>query len=144
MKQISSFFIVFMISFNLLYAGKMESGELQKKGVNEISATQLHQMLKKKDFTLINVHIPYAGEIPNTDMFIPYDEIIGHLNELADKNQKIVLYCRSDHMSTIAAETLTQKGYSNLYNLKGGMNAWRAAGYRLLEKRSSKYKSDNL
>jgi rhodanese-related sulfurtransferase len=122
----------------------MESGELQKKGVNEISATQLHQMLKKKDFTLINVHIPYAGEIPNTDMFIPYDEIIGHLNELADKNQKIVLYCRSDHMSTIAAETLTQKGYSNLYNLKGGMNAWRAAGYRLLEKRSSKYKSDNL
>uniref|UniRef100_UPI0040485929 rhodanese-like domain-containing protein n=1 Tax=Mariniflexile sp. TaxID=1979402 RepID=UPI0040485929 len=134
MKKIISIVIVFMGSFILLYAGNTVSGKLQEKDVNEISVSQLHKMMKKKDFTLVNVHIPYAGEIPQTDLFIPYNEISGHLNELPAKDKKIVLYCRSDRMSGIAAEVLVDAGYSNLYNLKGGMKAWEAAGYKLIDK----------
>lgn len=93
--------------------------------------------MKKKDFTLVNVHIPYDGEIPKTDLFIPYNKISGHLNELPAKDKKIVLYCRSDRMSTIAAKELANAGYSNLYNLKGGMNAWEAAGYQLIDNQPS-------
>ena len=85
----------------------------------------------------MNVHIPYEGEIPETDKFIPYNKIGEHLNELPNKSKKIVLYCRSDNMSTIAAKTLTKAGYTNLYNLKGGMKAWKAAGYKLIEKQPS-------
>ncbi|WP_445735624.1 rhodanese-like domain-containing protein [Mariniflexile sp.] len=95
MKKIISIVIVFMGSFILLYAGNTVSGKLQEKDVNEISVSQLHKMMKKKDFTLVNVHIPYAGEIPQTDLFIPYNEISGHLNELPAKDKKIVLYCRT-------------------------------------------------
>ncbi|WP_445737251.1 rhodanese-like domain-containing protein [Mariniflexile sp.] len=134
MKKIISIVIVFMGSFILLYAGNTVSGKLQEKDVNEISVSQLHKMMKKKDFTLVNVHIPYAGEIPQTDLFIPYNEISGHLNELPAKDKKIVLYCRSDRMSGIATEVLVDAGYSNLYNLKGGMKAWEAAGYKLIDK----------
>jgi rhodanese-related sulfurtransferase len=36
-------------------------------------------------------------------------------------------------MSEIAAKELVNAGYSNLYNLKGGMNAWEAAGYQLID-----------
>jgi rhodanese-related sulfurtransferase len=134
MKKIILTFIVFMLSFTLLYAGNTASGKLQEEvGVNKISASQLHQMMEDKDFTLVNVHIPYAGEIPKTDMLIPYNEIMGHLEELPAKNKKIVLYCRSDRMSTIAAEKLANAGYSNIYNLKGGMKAWKAAGYELID-----------
>jgi hypothetical protein len=36
-----------------------------------IASEQLRIILQKKDFMLINVHIPYEGELPQTDMFIP-------------------------------------------------------------------------
>ena len=134
MKKFIPIITVLIFSFTLLYAGNTEFKKSQKEGVTEITAAQLHQMMEnKKSFTLVNVHIPYAGEIPKTDLLIPYNKIMEHLNELPAKDKKIVLYCRSDRMSTIAAEELADEEYSNIYNLKGGMNAWKAAGYELID-----------
>ena len=100
-----------------------------------VSATQLKAMLDKKDFTFVNVHIPYEGEIAKTDAFIPYDEIEKNLDKLpADKNAKIVLYCRSGRMSAIAAETLVRLGYTNVWNMEGGMIAWGTLGLPLKTK----------
>ena len=97
-----------------------------------VSATQLKAMLDKKDFTFVNVHIPYEGEIAKTDAFVPYNEIEKNLDKLpADRNAKIVLYCRSGRMSAIAAETLVRLGYTNVWNMEGGMIAWEALGLPL-------------
>jgi rhodanese-related sulfurtransferase len=98
----------------------------------EISITSLEEMLEDKDFTFINVHIPFEGDIPGTDLSIPYNQIEENLSLLpADKDAKIVLYCRSDRMSTIAAKTLVQEGYTNVWNVLGGMVAWERAGLPL-------------
>lgn len=105
------------------------------KGYVDISVDQLKSALEHKDFTMINVHIPYEGELAQTDAFIPYNELEAHMSELpADKNARIVLYCRSGRMSDEAAANLVKMGYTNLVEVDGGMHAWQAAGYELITK----------
>ena len=92
-------------------------------------------MLQSKDFPLINVHIPYEGEIEGTDQHIPFDQITQRLGDLpSDKKAKVVIYCRSGNMSTQAATALVQAGYTNIWELGGGMIAWRDAGLPLITK----------
>ncbi len=98
-----------------------------------VSPDELNAMLANKDFLLVNVHSPYAGEIANTDLFIPSTEIENNRDKLPkDKGAKFVLYCRTGTMSTPTVEKLVQWGYTNVYNLAGGMNAWTAKQYPLL------------
>jgi len=99
-----------------------------------ITSDELNAMLKNKDFVFVNVHIPFAGNIANTDLSIPYDQISipENLSQLPDdKNAKIVLYCRSGRMSEIAAEELVSLGYTNIWNLTGGMVKWEQAGFKI-------------
>ncbi len=103
------------------------------KSYRVIPVTQLKSMLDNKDFLLVNVHIPYAGEIRETDLFVPYNEIEQNLSKLpADKGAKIVVYCRSGMMSSVAAKTLTRLGYTNIWDVNGGITAWEKEGYQLV------------
>lgn len=101
----------------------------------DISPDELAAMLEDKDFLLINVHIPYEGEIEQTDLFLPYDQAARQIGQLpGEKEAKIVVYCRSDRMSRISVEEWVKNGFTHLYNLDGGFVAWVAAGYELLQR----------
>jgi rhodanese-related sulfurtransferase len=133
-KQILVFFVV----VGILLAGcqsKSVAGEkvdVAGGSYQNITVNELNTMLKNKDFVFVNVHIPFAGNIAGTDLSIPYDQIEQNLSQMpSDKTSKIVLYCRSGHMSQIAAEKLVSLGYTNIWNLKGGMVDWEQAGYEI-------------
>ena len=100
----------------------------------DVSVKGLTSMLETKDFVFVNVHIPYAGEIEQTDDFVPFDQIEQNLSSFpADRDAKIVLYCRSGGMSAISSAEMVRLGYTNVWNLDGGMNAWVASGNELLQ-----------
>lgn len=98
-------------------------------GYEMINVEELQEMMGEEDFTFVNVHIPVEGNIPDTDVEIPFDDMESYLDQLPmEKDAKIVLYCRSGSMSRIASETLVDLGYTNVFDLDGGYNAWVADG----------------
>ena len=103
-------------------------------GFIDLSVEQLAKSMASKDFTLVNVHVPDQGSLPNTDLSIPFDRIRGNMDKLPGKDAPIVLYCRSGGMSAQAAAELAAAGYTKLYMLGGGFDAWKAAGRELLNK----------
>jgi rhodanese-related sulfurtransferase len=120
-----------------LTACQTESIKSERVSINggsyqNIEADTLNTILEDKDFVLVNVHIPFVGNIAGTDLSIPYNEIQQNLSQLpAKKDTKIVLYCSSGRMSQMAAEELASLGYTNIWNLKGGMVEWKQAGFEL-------------
>ena len=64
-----------------------------------------------------------AGHIPGA-ILIPYTQIAEKAEEvLTDKNQLILVYCRSGRRSKIAAEALLELGYTNIKEF-GGIIDW--------------------
>lgn len=98
-----------------------------------VTPQELRSMLGDDDFLLVNVYRGDGGKIEGTDLFIPYDQIAERLGELPSQlDSQIVLYCRGGRSSAIAASILVGLGYTNVWNLEGGMMAWEEAGYPLL------------
>jgi len=91
----------------------------------DLTVPELQLMLEDKDFPLINVHIPFEGDLPGTDDSFPFNEIESNIHRLPeDRDARIVLYCRTGPMSASAAAELVRLGYTDVYHLVGGMVAW--------------------
>ena len=88
--------------------------------------------MKNEDAVVINVHIPYEGELAETDAFIPFDKIVGDPRLPQKKDREILLYCRSGNMSEEAGAALNAAGYTKVAHLEGGMKAWEASGHQLI------------
>ncbi len=84
--------------------------------------------------TTINVHVPYQGDIPGTDLSVPFDQIALRAGELpADRATPLAIYCRSGPMSADAAVELARLGYHDVVELQGGMKAWQSSGRPLTQ-----------
>ena len=88
-----------------------------------------HELKRKMDagepFELIDVREPFEYEIARIDgaTLIPLGEIFERLDELSGE-QPIVVHCHSGKRSAQAARLLQQRGFANVYNLEGGIDAW--------------------
>ena len=88
-----------------------------------------HELKRKMDagepFELIDVREPFEYEIARIDgaKLIPLGEITERSGELTGE-QPIVVHCHSGKRSAQAARLLQQRGFANVYNLDGGIDAW--------------------
>ena len=96
--------------------------------MKEISVSKLKEMIdKKEDFQLIDVREEHEFDICNLNgELIPMGEVMDHVDKIS-KDKTVVVHCRSGKRSATVINALEQQhGYTNLYNLQGGILAWAA------------------
>ena|SRR5688572_5053143 len=96
-----------------------------------IEPDEFEKGLKRSKAVLVDVRMPQEFEqghmegALNLNFFDP--NFKNQLLEL-DKNKRYYFYCKNDARSERAAEFLLQNDYPEVYVLKGGYEAWKAAG----------------
>ncbi len=93
----------------------------------QITAAEAYEIINKKDSIILDVREDFEynqGHLENA-INIPFDELENRfMKEITnDKDQIIILYCRSGHRAMIAAETLASLGFTNLYTF-GSIDDW--------------------
>ena len=89
-----------------------------------INFNEYLELSKKNKFQLIDVrtndefNINRLTKAINIDF---YDSIFLRRFEKFNKEDNILLYCRSGRRSLLGAEILVKNGYKNIYDLKGGV-----------------------
>ena len=94
--------------------------------MKEISVLELKQKIdNKEDFQLIDVREEHEFEICNINgELIPMGNILNETDRIS-KDKMVVIHCKSGRRSGVIVIELEKRfGYTNLYNLKGGILAY--------------------
>ncbi|MBF7074119.1 rhodanese-like domain-containing protein [Glaciecola sp. MH2013] len=100
----------------------------------DISADEFLK-IDKTERILLDVRTPkeYAdGHIP-TAMNIPVGDLEDMFSKLSDKDQQIVVYCRSGFRAGRAIDFLKEQGYTNLVHLDGDFGEWEKQGREIVK-----------
>ena len=94
--------------------------------MKEITSRELKQLTDSKaDFQLIDVREQHEFDEANLNgELIPMGEVMDRVSEIS-RDKQVVVHCRSGKRSATVINALeSQHGFSNLYNLKGGILAY--------------------
>ncbi len=112
------------------FCGYTPNGDMTESAeqIREISVEELKARLDRGERPqLIDVREPFEWNIANLGEYgarlIPLKQLPEHEQEL-DREQELIVYCRSGGRSWNAAEYLQAQGFRNIVNLEGGMRAW--------------------
>lgn len=127
-KVILSIITVVLIIITGIYviknSNRQKASEPSYKTITQETAMKM--MSEEKNYIIIDVRTKEefeGGHIPNA-ISLPVDRIgDGDIPELPDKNQLIMVYCRSGNRSRQTAEKLAKKGYTDVVDF-GGITTW--------------------
>lgn len=93
--------------------------------MREITVQELKSKLdNKEDFQLIDVREEHEFDICNLNgELIPMGTILSELDRIS-KSKPVVIHCKSGGRSGVIVNELEKRGYTNVYNLKGGILAY--------------------
>ncbi|MFV1982368.1 MAG: rhodanese-like domain-containing protein [Thiohalomonadales bacterium] len=114
------------------------------ENVTEIFPWDLEEILKNKTPYLLDVrenyefdamHINHSINVPRgileTACDYNYDETIPEL--AGNREQEIIVICRSGNRSILAADTMQRMGFKNVFSLKTGIRGWNEYDQTLLD-----------
>ncbi len=104
------------------------------RGVKDANCAAALQLINHKDAGVVDVREPdefKSGHLLNAK-HIPLGKLSDRVGELERYRDKpIVVVCRSGNRSATACALLSRQGFTQVYNLAGGVTAWQKAGLPL-------------
>ena len=85
----------------------------------------------KESFILLDVRTPgeFAKGSIEGSINVPVDKINTVFDSVPDKSAKVYVYCLSGSRSAQAVDAMVKLGYTNVFDMKSGLLAWRGKGY---------------
>jgi rhodanese-related sulfurtransferase len=144
LKNIFLLKVIAIISTAIFLAGTLFlagcSEVLSKKEPSMISPEKVAEILKtqKDNYIILDVRSKEEFDSGHLDsaLLIPVNELESRYGELP-KDKPIIVYCRSGKRSAQAAAILVNKGFSQVYDMTGGINAWTGKGYPVIVESTS-------
>lgn len=101
------------------------------RGVKEVDCAGALQMINHKEACVVDVREPdefKSGHVLNAKL-IPLGKLRERMGELERYRDKpVVVVCRSGNRSATACALIGKEGFTQVYNLAGGMMAWQKSG----------------
>ena len=127
MKKIKGLIIMLLISLSLFGMTACGSENGKSSTYEQITAEQAKTIMDtEKDYVIIDARTEEEfaeGHIENAILIPEYEIAERAEKELPDKEQLILVYCRSGRRSKIASEELVKLGYTNVKEF-GGIIDW--------------------
>jgi thioredoxin 1 len=103
----------------------------QERSYTSLGPAEFQKGYQAGNSILLDVRTPEEisnGSIPGASTIDFYDPEFEQRINLMDKSKSIYVYCRAGGRSAKAAQLLINNGFSQVYNLEGGMMAWQEIG----------------
>ena len=104
------------------------------RGVHEVDCAGALQLINHKEAVVVDVREPdefKSGHVLNSK-HIPLGKLRERIGELErNREQPIVVVCRSGNRSATACALLGKEGFAQVYNLAGGVMAWQKSSLPL-------------
>lgn len=124
--------VIIAVSATLIYYTQLQSPKIDYGDVTVEQAKELIE--KKSSLVLLDVRTDWefdSGHIEGA-INMPVDDLQQRHAELKP-NDEILVYCRTGNRSAKAMQILKDNGYSKIYNMEGGIEAWKKAGYPIVK-----------
>ena len=101
--------------------------------VKNISTKKAHELIEERDgdsdFVILDVRTPEEfteGHIENAVNIDFYADAFPDEMDGLDRNRTYLIYCQSGSRSGSTLQMMEELGFQDAYNMKGGINSWRA------------------
>jgi rhodanese-related sulfurtransferase len=99
-------------------------------GADSVGTMEATRLMNQPGSLVLDVREPAefaAGHLPRA-RHIPLGELAKRMDEIAKfKEKPVIVTCRSGARAGSACRTLKNAGFTQVYNLKGGVGAWQQA-----------------
>ncbi len=129
----------YIVLYLVLITGIISAQSSEPVKYHSLEPYDFHLAYLRADSALmidVREHFEFRGKKIKDAVNIPSSGNLEFASDTISKNYSLFFYCTTDYRSKRVAEYYYDHGFHDVYNLEGGIVAWRKDGFPLIRKKS--------